>query len=69
MKIIQGKKAWTSSYEKLEESLGDTETLFELMEMGEATIPEAEEAFQHALKQIEALDFTNMLYLDNQKLQ
>ena len=68
MKIIQGKKTWTSSYEKLEESLGDTETLFEFMEMGEATIPEVEEAFRHALKQTEALELKKMLSSEEDQL-
>ena len=68
MKIIQRKKAWTSSYEKLEERLGDTETLFEFMEMGEATIPEVEQAFQHALKQTEELELKKMLSSEEDQL-
>ena len=68
MKMIQGKKAWTSSYEKLEESLGNTETLFEFMEMGEATIPEVEQAFQYALKQTEALELKKMLSSEEDQL-
>ena len=56
MKMIKAKRVWTSSYEKLEESFGDTETLFEFLEMGEASISEVEEAFQHTLKQTEDLE-------------
>ena len=68
MKIIQGKRVWTSSYEKLEESLGDTETLFEFLEMGEASIAEVEKAFQHTLKQTEDLELKKMLSSEEDQL-
>ena len=68
MKIIKAKRVWTSSYEKLEESLGDTETLFEFLEMGEASISEVEEAFQHTLKQTEDLELKKMLSSEEDQL-
>ena len=68
MKTIKGKRVWTSSYEKLEESLGDTETLFELLEMGEASISEVEKAFQHTLKQTEDLELKKMLSSEEDQL-
>ena len=68
MKIIQGKRVWTSSYEKLEESLGDTETLFEFLEMGEASVSEVEKAFQDTLKQTEDLELRKMLSSEEDQL-
>lgn len=68
MKMIKAKRVWTSSYEKLEESFGDTETLFEFLEMGEASISEVEEAFQHTLKQTEDLELKKMLSSEEDQL-
>ncbi len=68
MKIIQGKRVWTSSYEKLEESLGDAETLFEFLEMGESSISEVEKAFQQTLKQTEDLELKKMLSSEEDQL-
>ena len=67
MKIIKAKRVWTSSYEKLEESFGDTETLFEFLEMGEAQ-SQNEEAFQHTLKQTEDLELKKMLSSEEDQL-
>ncbi len=68
MKIIQGKRVWTSSYEKLEESLGDAETLFEFLVMGESSISEVEKAFQQTLKQTEDLELKKMLSSEEDQL-
>ena len=68
MKIIQGKRVWTSSYEKLEESLGDAETLFEFLVMGESSISEVEKAFQRTLKQTEDLELKKMLSSEEDQL-
>ena len=68
MKIIQSKRIWTSSYEKLEESLSDAETLFEFLEMGESSISEVEKAFQQTLKQTEDLELKKMLSSEEDQL-
>ena len=68
MKIIQSKRIWTSSYEKLEESLSDAETLFEFLEMGESSISEVEKAFQQTLKQTEDLELKKMLASEEDQL-
>ena len=68
MKVIQGKKYWTNSYEKLQEAVGDTETLYEFLEMGEVAVSEVEHAYQLAIKGVEDLELRKMLSSEEDQL-
>ena len=68
MKVIQGKKSWTNSYEKLQEAVGDTETLYEFLEMGEVAVSEVEHAYQLAIKGVEDLELRKMLSSEEDQL-
>lgn len=61
MKLIKSKKFWTDNFAKVEEKLGDLETLQEFYEMNEVSVEEVDEAF-HLLKEaIEELEYKKML--------
>jgi len=68
MKKIQGLKSWTESYEQVETSLGDVETLFEFAEEGEASEAEVTESYQSALNQVEELELKKMLSEEEDQL-
>ena len=68
MKKIQGLKSWTESYEAVETSLGDVETLFEFAEEGEATEEELTESYQASLKLLEELELKKMLSEEEDQL-
>ena len=68
MKKIQALKSWTESYEEVETSLGDVETLFEFAEEGEATEEEVNESYAVSLKQLEELELKKMLSEEEDQL-
>lgn len=68
MKKIQGLKSWTGSFEKLETSLGDVETLFEFAEEGEATDEEVNESYQTTYTLLEELELKKMLSEEEDQL-
>ena len=68
MKKIQGLKSWTESYESVETSLEDVETLFEFAEEGEASDEEVTETYKAALKEVEELELKKMLSEEEDQL-
>ncbi len=68
MKVIQGKKSWTGEYETVETALGDVETLFEFLELGETTEEEVETEYRKALAKVEDLEMKKMLSSDEDQL-
>ena len=61
LKKIKAKKIWTEAFKSIENGLGDLEVLQEFSEMGEATDEEVEKAYRTLLKELEDLEFKNML--------
>lgn len=61
MKQIRNKKVWTDAFAKSELSVDDLSILFEFHKEGEAEKSEVEKAYNLALKNIEDLEFQNML--------
>ena len=68
MKTIQGIKNWTQEFEVLDTSLGDVETLFEFLQMEEASEEEVEKAYQKALEQTAELELKKMLSSEEDQL-
>ena len=68
MKEIQAKKSWVTSYQALETSLGDVETLQEFLEMGETTDEEVESEYRKAIKLTEDLEMRKMLSSEEDQL-
>ncbi|MEM6736307.1 MAG: peptide chain release factor 2 [Bacteroidota bacterium] len=68
MKKIQGLKAWTKSFEEVETSLGDVETLFEFAQSGEASDDEVVEAYKSSLVFLEELELKKMLSEEEDQL-
>jgi peptide chain release factor 2 len=61
LKEIQHKKNWTFPFQQLESSYEDLKVLFEFMKSGDASDQEVESHYQTILKQIDDLEFKNML--------
>lgn len=61
MKGIKGKKAWTGSYEKVEQAYNDLETLFEFYQAGDVEEEEINKEFRKAEALVEDLEFKKML--------
>lgn len=61
MKKIRGLKSWTDSFESVETSLEDVETLYEFATEGEASEEEVQIEYDKALKQLEELELKKML--------
>ncbi len=68
MKKIRVAKTWTDSYEKVETSLGDVETLYEFAVEGEATDEEVQVEYDTALKLLEELELKKMLSEEEDQL-
>lgn len=68
MKKIRGLKGWTESYEEVETSLGDIETLHEFAQEGEASDDEVQEAYDDGLKLLEELELKKMLSEEEDQL-
>ncbi len=68
MKKIQGLKSWTESFEEVETSLGDVETLFEFAQEGEASEEELTESYTSSLKLLEQLELKKMLSEEEDQL-
>jgi peptide chain release factor 2 len=62
------KKVWTNAFQKLKSTIEDTEVLFEFSQSGDATEAEMNEQYNKALKEIEELEFKNMLSADEDQL-
>lgn len=61
MREIRAKKTWTNHYERVSSAIEEVETLYEFLNEGEGTEQEVEQAFKHALKEVEELEFKKML--------
>ncbi|MFT4736359.1 MAG: peptide chain release factor 2 [Cyclobacteriaceae bacterium] len=68
MKNIRTKKTWTDAYEVLDVGLGDVETLYEFLEMGESSVTEVDEAYASNLKATEELELKKMLSSEEDQL-
>jgi len=68
MKEVRALKGWTEGYEKVEERLGDLETLQEFWELGEATEAEVEAEYQALLKVLEEVELKKMLSNEEDQL-
>lgn len=61
MKKIRTAKGWTDSYEAVETSLEDVETLYEFATEGDASEEEVQEEYNRSLKLLEELELKKML--------
>lgn len=68
MKDIRGIKSWTQEFEELNTHLGDVETLYEFLEMGESSDDEVESAYQKALERTAELELKKMLSSEEDQL-
>jgi len=68
MKNIRSIKSWTKDYEDVETELGEVETLYEFLELGEATEKEVDSSYEKALKMTEDLELKKMLSSEEDQL-
>jgi peptide chain release factor 2 len=68
MKQIQARKAWTSSFEKVETSLQDLEVLYDFYSLDEVSDEEMKAEYQKGLKEVEELELKKMLSGDEDQL-
>ncbi len=68
LKQIKDKKRWTEAYKAAESSFEELEIGMELYESGDAGEEEVEQAYEKCLKQVEELEFWNMLSGEEDKL-
>ena len=68
MKKIQGLKSWTESFETVQTSIDDVDTLFEFNQEGEASDEEVAEAYEISLKLVEELELKKMLSEEEDQL-
>ena len=68
LKKIKSKKIWTEAFKSIEDGLGDLEVLQEFADMGEATEDEVEQSYRVLLKELEDLEFKNMLKSEEDSL-
>ncbi len=61
LKDIQQKKNWTSPFQQLASSFEDLKVLFDFYKSGDASEEEVENHFKTLLKQLDELEFKNML--------
>ena len=68
VKKIKSKKIWTEAFKSIEDGSGDLEVLQEFADMGEATEDEVEQSYRVLLKELEDLEFKNMLKSEEDSL-
>ncbi len=68
MKKIRAIKAWTDSFEEVETSLGDTETLHEFAQEGEASDEEVQVEYNKSIQLVEELELKKMLSEEEDQL-
>jgi peptide chain release factor 2 len=61
LKQIQSKKIWTEGFKKVSDNVDDLSTLYDFFKEGEASENDVMDQYTIALKQIEDLEFKNML--------
>ena len=68
MKQIQARKAWTTSFEKVETSLQDLEVLYDFYSLDEVSEEEMKAEYRKGLKEVEELELKKMLSGDEDQL-
>ncbi len=68
LRQIKDKKRWTDAYRAAESSFEELEIGMELFESGDAEEIEIDQAYEKCLKQVEELEFWNMLSGEEDKL-
>lgn len=61
MRDIKIKKSWTTSYDQLVKEVDDLEVMYDYYKAGDATEADLTNSYSATLKQLEALEFKNML--------
>src|SRR5690606_5962894 len=61
-------KVWTDHFASVKSALEDTEVLYEFFQAGDVSENELEEQYQLAVKQVEELEFRNMLSAEEDQL-
>ncbi|QKG51331.1 peptide chain release factor 2 [Hymenobacter sp. BRD67] len=61
LREIKGLKTWTDDYEAVQQSMADTEVLYDFYKEGEATEAELQAEYDATQKKVEALEFKRML--------
>lgn len=65
---IKNLKIWTEHFDDVNEAVDDLSVIYEFFQLGEATEQEVEEQYQHALVELEELEFKNMLSAEEDQL-
>lgn len=65
---IKNLKVWTDHFASVKSALEDTEVLYEFFQAGDVSENELEEQYQLAVKQVEELEFRNMLSAEEDQL-
>jgi len=68
LKKIKEKRQWTSAYKKSSEAYDDLVVLHEFFEMEEASEKEVDDQYSLCLKEVEGLEFLNMLSHEEDKM-
>lgn len=68
MKSIKSKKVWTDSFEAVNSSFEDLETLNEFVATGDATHQEIDTEYKQVLVKVEDLEFQRMLSSEEDQL-
>src|SRR4051812_32540739 len=68
LKETKLKKGWANSYDALTRAVDDTNTLYEFFKSGDATEEETVQQFTIAQKQLEDIEFKNMLSSEDDAL-
>jgi peptide chain release factor 2 len=68
MKVIQSKKSWTNSYEKIETGIQDLDVLYEFYSMDEVSEEELKSEYSRVLKELEDLELKKMLSSEEDQL-
>lgn len=65
---IRNIKQWTDAFAQIDSQMEDLQVLFEFLEAGEAESEEVEAHYKAVLSKVEALEFTNMLRNEEDRL-
>ena len=68
MQSIKNLKIWTDHFDEVSSAVEDTVVMYDFFQAGEAEEKDAEEQYQHALEQVEELEFKNMLSAEEDQL-
>ncbi len=68
LQSIKSKKVWTGHYDQVATAVDDVVVMYEFFQAGDATEAELQEQYDTALKEIEGLEFKNMLSAEEDQL-